>query len=164
MVNACEVCTKSVYPLEAIVVQEKTYHKICFKCMYLLSFLYLFLGAGLIELQARMQSVVLLWPWRLPSLMLPLEKCTVPSTTPRRRLLLLPPALNLRELRVCSSFMEYSYLFSYSFMHRCSQGRSCEPAEERRRNGEPHSHCRLHASPKRQEYVLLYPQTHSLHP
>lgn len=32
MVNACEVCTKSVYPLEAVVVQEKTYHKICFKC------------------------------------------------------------------------------------------------------------------------------------
>lgn len=29
---ACEVCTKTVYPLEAVVVQEKTFHKICFKC------------------------------------------------------------------------------------------------------------------------------------
>jgi len=32
MVASCEVCTKSVYPLEAVVVHEKTYHKLCFKC------------------------------------------------------------------------------------------------------------------------------------
>jgi len=32
MVVNCEVCSKSVYPLEAIVVQDKSYHKMCFKC------------------------------------------------------------------------------------------------------------------------------------
>jgi len=32
MVASCEICTKSVYPLEAVVVHEKTYHKLCFKC------------------------------------------------------------------------------------------------------------------------------------
>lgn len=29
----CTVCTKTVYPLEAVNVNDQTYHKLCFKCM-----------------------------------------------------------------------------------------------------------------------------------
>ena len=30
--SKCEVCTKSVYPMEKLEVEGKAYHKFCFKC------------------------------------------------------------------------------------------------------------------------------------
>lgn len=47
MSNKCKVCTKTVYPMEAIAFKDLTYHKLCFKCMLLWFKLNVTLGSKL---------------------------------------------------------------------------------------------------------------------